>query len=129
MEYFRPEEFNHPDLIDHRVVEMLEAMRRQVPGVIITINSDVRIGDPKEHGRGRAVDFVIRDARTKKALPIVKQFLLMVRFFWTGIGIYPSWNEPGVHGDLRPRTMSGKRALWWRDEAGKYRALDEFFLL
>lgn len=40
-----------------------------------------------------------------------------MQFTFTGIGLYPCWNNPGVHLDVRPLADNDKkRKLWYRHE-------------
>lgn len=71
-----------------------------------------------------AVDFYI------EGMTLVDQWLFAERFPWAGIGIYPYWEHPGLHCDLRglgtEHPHLGKR--WWRDKLGTYRAFDKKML-
>lgn len=125
--HFKPSEFDYPHLVDVDTLLQLEAMRTGEKRIIVTINSDYREDDTGQHGWGKALDLVIKDAKTKEPLPLVRQFLIAIRYVgWTGVGIYPGWTVPGVHVDTRPKTRFGRRALWWRKD-GVYRKIDEFF--
>lgn len=42
---------------------------------------------------------------------------------WTGVGVYPFWNRPGFHLDLRPHRHPSHRSHWLRDERGAYRPM------
>lgn len=60
-------------------------------------------------------------------MSLLEQWLLAERFPWSGIGLYPYWQSPGLHLDLKSRNgLEGGR--WWRDLAGKYQPLDKRFL-
>lgn len=120
LRHFKPEEFKYPDSVDDQTLLLLDHMRDHERGIYITINSDYRPGDPKWHGKGKALDIVIWDVETRKPLPLIQQFLIASRYMWTGIGVYPFWNTPGIHVDTRPMAVSGWKALWWRDKDGNY---------
>ena len=118
---FTPSEFKHPDKIDTMTLLTLYRMRKLEGGrrnIIITINEDyAETGheDKSLHGLDgicRALDFVIRYAATRRPLPIMDQFFIALRYGWKGLGFYPYWNTPGLHGDTRDVT---RRALWWRE--------------
>lgn len=127
IKHFEPYEFDYPHLMDADTLLQLEAMRKTEKGIYITINSDYREDDDGWHGWGKAIDLVIWDERTDEPLPVVKQFLVALRYVgWTGIGFYPDWNIPGVHVDTRPKTRFERRAFWYR-ENGVYRNINEFF--
>lgn len=129
LKHFKASEFEHPDEIDITLLAMLDGMRDEEgprEGIIITVNSDYRPGDVGWHGRGKALDIVIRNSITGDPLPVFKQFLIASRYLFGGIGFYPFWNSPGIHIDNRPRTLYKPTAVWWRDQNGAYRGLWEW---
>lgn len=73
----------------------------------------------KYHPLGMAVDFHV------EGMSVVDQFIALSRFDgFNGIGIYPHWNNPGLHGDIRPKTDNfDPDARWIRDKKGNYLAL------
>lgn len=73
------------------------------------------------HYIGRAVDTYC------KAMPLWDFFLAASRFKFTGIGVYPYWNTPGLHLELR-EDVSKPRKYWWRDNLGSYRAISIYDL-
>ena len=124
--YFTPDEFNYPDKIDTLALLTLYRMRKlegEKRDIIITINEDyAETGHATKsfHGRDgicRAFDFVIRSSKTYEPLPIMDQFFIAARYAWKGLGFYPYWNIPGLHGDTRDVT---RRVFWWRDQKGVY---------
>ena len=135
---FRPEEFTHPDDVDSYVLYTLQEMRTEAnrrrklrgkDGIIITINKpkgDYRPGDLKVHGKGLALDVVIRNCLTKQPLPVLEQFMIAVQHFWTGVGFYPFWNSPGIHVDMKPLTVWSRRRTWWRDGNDSYEAITSY---
>lgn len=120
LRHFVASEFKYPDLMDETTLKQLDSMRDTLNDMIITINSDYRPGSKGWHGRGKAVDCVIRYRDTRQPVPIVKQFIIASRFLWGGIGFYPYWKDPGLHLDTRPMFRFDRRALWWRDQHGTY---------
>lgn len=134
--HFSPDEFDYPDKMDPMTLQMLDSMR-DIEGhrrhIIITINCDyvprARGGHAPNsmHYWGKAIDCIIRDARSGRPLPVVEQFFMALRYHWTGIGFYPYWQDPGLHLDTRTSTRFLPRALWWRDADGKYRPIEEYF--
>lgn len=63
-----------------------------------------------------AVDFDVEPTMQYKTL--LKAFILLTRHpKIRGIGIYPYWNRPGFHVDLRPEVM---KSYWLRDRDGLY---------
>ena len=68
------------------------------------------------HPLGMAVDIhVVR-------MSLVDQLLLALKFPFNGVGVYPFWNNPGLHVDLRP--LIGYKRLWYRDRKGTYHNLN-----
>ena|SRR6266850_141312 len=65
-----------------------------------------------------------------EGLSLLDQWLFAERFPWNGIGLYPYWDHPGLHVDLRrlgrDHPHLGKR--WWRDAAGVYQPLNRDLL-
>ena len=122
VKYFKPSEFKHPDKLDPLLIYSLDALRTAA-GRPITINSDYREGDKGQHGAGRAVDVVIH------GLPVLDQFFIAEKTrLFAGIGIYPHWNTPGIHVDIRPLQPHEPGARWARDAAGNYVALNWEFV-
>lgn len=72
-----------------------------------------------QHYKGLAADLHI------VGLNAVDQFLLAEKSgLFTGIGIYPYWNNPGLHLDIR----DGAFKRWACNAAGVYTALNSKFL-
>jgi len=127
---FSPSEFEHPDMIDHLVLILLDDMVVQEtilqPGLRFIVHSDVRIGDDGDHGSGTGIDGHLEvDGRV---LPSGQQFLMAARYQWTAIGFYPYWNRPGIHVARRRLKVFERRKFWWRDGLGNYRGIEEYFL-
>jgi uncharacterized protein YcbK (DUF882 family) len=122
VKHFKPSEFTYPDQFDPLLIYSIDALR-DAAGRSIKINSDYRPGDPGQHGLGRAVDIVI------SGLHVVDQFLLAEKTrLFAGIGIYPHWNRPGIHVDIRTLQPHEPGARWARDIAGNYVALTWAFM-
>ena len=136
--HFEPSEYTHPDRMDSMAVQMMDAMRHEEDlyrrkagknGIIITLDETyaLRPKNPKsQHPKGKAQDAVIRDAVTREPLDVFEQFLIASRYFWTGIGFYPFWNNPGIHVDTRTLSIYQRRATWWRDKDGKYLNVEQY---
>jgi hypothetical protein len=83
-----------------------------------------------QHYLGLAVDITPQAALDRKMTveAWLNCYLTAERLRFTGIGLYPHWNRPGFHLDLRDESTlagnAGRGARWWRDDAGSYRALD-----
>lgn len=136
--HFKRSEYAHPDRMDLMAVYMMDGMRHEEDlrrrragknGIIITLGETyaLRPKNPdSQHPKGKAQDAVIRDAVTREPLDTFDQFLIASRYFWTGIGMYPFWNSPGIHVDTRPLTLYQRRSTWWRDEDGQYLAVEKY---
>ena len=57
LKYFKPEEFDYPEEMDENLLRLLDSAR-EIAGVGFFISSDYRLGDPRAHGKGFAVDIV-----------------------------------------------------------------------
>lgn len=119
----RSENWGDPDKINPLLVYSLDALR-EYAGKSIIINNAYRPDDKgSTHADGDAADIVI------VGLPVVDQFLLVERTrLFTGIGIYPYWNKPGLHVDVRTLQPNQHGARWARNEKGLYVALDWKFI-
>lgn len=115
-----------PDRVQSEVVYMMDEMRK-ASGRPITIHEawgpDGHV-EGSAHYQGWAVDFHF------VGWSLLDQWLFAERFPWEGIGLYPHWNRPGLHVDLRREAKEhrhlGRR--WWRDAKGVYRAVDRSLL-
>jgi len=120
----RIDQFNNFEKMELVIIDMLEHMLKfcSSMGLQHKINSDYRDDDTGQHGKGKAVDFVLY----KKVLGDfhwLYQFHIALRFDFTGIGVYPCWNTPGIHVDSRD--IKFPKALWWRDKDNAYRRMEE----
>ncbi len=124
VKYFKPAEFfGDHEKMDAMLIYSLDELRK-FAGRPIVINSAYRSGDPGTHGQGVAVDIAIL------GLPLLGQFLLAERTrLFSGIGLYPYWNRPGLHLDTRQLKRGQHGARWGRNAAGVYVALDAKFLV
>ena len=123
IKYFRANEFNQPDKMNWWLICMLDILRAYAKSPII-IHSSYREGDNGTHGRGEAVDLHI------VGMSVIDQFLLAEKTrLFCGIGVYPFWNNPGLHLDVRNLKGDEIGKRWGRNAAGIYVALDAKFLL
>lgn len=98
-------------VLDRYLVECLQLVR-DILGVPIHVHSGYRcvwhvetIRNPEsQHARGRAADW---HAEGKTLRAIYQAALQVPGFEQGGIGQYPTWNNPGLHTDVR-----GYRARW-----------------
>ena len=111
------ENWGNSKLIMSDLVKALVKLRKYVgKSILIHCGTQGTHCKGSFHGLGMAVDLHI------SGMNIIDQFIAASRFpEFTGIGIYPNWNNPGLHLDIRQTSF---RALWWRDSEGKYQEVD-----
>lgn len=121
IKHFSPNEnWGNPDKVNPYLVIALDALRDSVGKPIIIHCAYSTDGHAKDsmHYNGKAVDIHI------VGLNVVDQFLAAERIgLFNGIGVYPFWNSPGLHLDIR--TQPGR---WGRNAAGVYVALNSKFI-
>ena len=125
--HYKREEWKYdPDKVDARLVQLVDEFTEYVKaeygkkafGVIhVAWEADGHTAD-SQHYAGLAVDLHFA------GVSLLDQFLAATRFPFTGIGVYPYWNNPGLHLDCRVLTDTNMGARWWRDRDGQYKALD-----
>lgn len=103
---FKDSEFNGVDRMNPILLQKVDAVRDFFNCSVIILSS-FREGDLKQHGKGNALDIMI-----KTNLHLFDQYLVLERFGFAGLGIYPHWkfnkNDPkeetkgGFHIDERP---------------------------
>ncbi|MDI3547905.1 MAG: Peptidase [Halanaerobiales bacterium] len=110
--------WGEPDKINPLLIYLLDQMRGFV-GSPFRINYGTQgVHSPNsQHYLGNAVDGYF------PGLSIKEQFLIAIRFPFTGIGVYPYWNNPGLHLDVRQIHQEYK-AMWWRDSRGDYQPME-----
>lgn len=86
-------------------------------------NGGYRSGNKGYHPLKMAADIDI------EGLHVIDQYLIAERFdAFNGIGVYPLWNSPGLHVDVRPKSKTAFDSRWGCFESGNYVKLDyEFF--
>lgn len=118
--YFDPEEFVNWQEMHVPFLQALDILREYV-GSPIRIHESNPVPNSAHkpdsaHFIGRAVDCSCQN------LPLWDFFLAATRVLqFTGIGVYPHWNSPGLHLELRDDATL--RKYWWRDESGIYRGI------
>ena len=101
----------------------LQGMRDYV-GRKINIHSGYRPGSTGYHPLKMAADIDI------EGLHVIDQYLIAERFdAFNGIGVYPNWDSPGIHVDVRlHKERKSFDARWGCFEPGEYVSLNyEFF--
>ena len=117
IKHFKPSEFDHPNKMNPYLIRRLDQFREMI-GKPIIIHSDYRPGDSGQHGLGNAVDIHV------KGMNVVDQYLLAEKTgLFNGIGVYPNWNNPGLHLDVR----KGSPARWGCWQVPIYVPLDYSF--
>lgn len=94
--YLKPSDFKNPDMMDVSIVRALDRFIGMV-GSKPTVISDYRPGDPRQHGKGRAVDVVFYGLDPAYVIATAQASKL-----FKGIGLYQ--NEVGAesyHFDTR----------------------------
>lgn len=111
-----------PSKINGWLLKCLDTFRARLDTPII-VTSGFRNGDPKEHGKGLAVDIVVPDFKGH----LLDLFLEAERFPFGGIGLYRDWvykgnRIGGLHVDMRPLGSQDMAARWFciRDGAEKF---------
>lgn len=118
IKHFKKSEFNFPEELSEKLIENLDKFRDFVDKPII-VHSDYRPNDRGQHGLGLAVDIHIKN------MHVIDQFLCAEKSgLFVGIGVYPNWNSPGLHLDIR----QGKPARWGCWTTNHYVPLDMPFI-
>lgn len=118
---FKPSEFKYPNKMNPYLIRRLDQFR-EITGRPVIIHSDYRPNDNGQHGSGDAVDIHVKGMNLLDAYLIAEKCGL-----FSGIGVYPHWNNAGLHLDIR----SGSQARWgcWsKSEPNIYVPLDSAFI-
>ena len=120
LRYFKKKEFEDPDKIDYELLMLLDKFRAWVRKPInIHCAYEKRDNPSSQHNYGRAVDCHI------VGLSLFDQMMAALKFCdWTGVGVYPDWNSPGLHLDIRNIKPPKKKKTWMKKN-GSYIALSE----
>lgn len=122
IKYFKPcENWGDPDKILPEAMKTLDEFREFVGKPIIIHCAYDKCGHTcnSQHYLGRAFDFHIKGMNWRD------QYYAAVKFGkWTGIGVYPDWNNPGLHCDIRV-LGKGKTFAKWTRWKGQYIGADE----
>jgi len=122
--YFHPQEaWGNPEKIDYWLVVELEGLRKFIgKPIIIHCGTQGKHTPNSYHYAGLAVDC------HTEGISLLEFYLASERFNFGGIGIYPWWNNPGLHLDIRPVWPGKPRSRWGCIERGKYIPFDKDFL-
>ena len=113
LEYFhRRENWGDPEKMNPNLMFMLDRFRRELPkGLWIKVHcgfDTMGHSENSQHYLGNAVDFHVVGCHILEAESHLHKFLKSNDLFdYVGLGIYPDWNNPGFHIDVR-----GKYARW-----------------
>ena len=124
IKWFSPQEaFGDPDKMSFDLLKRLDALREFCGNPIIIHYAYATGGhsENSQHYLGNAADLHI------EGTTLINQYLLSERFNFGGLGIYPEWNDPGLHCDVRRK---GKEEPYnrWAKVNGKYVFLNETVL-
>jgi len=115
--YFtKDEKWGDPLKMNLHLLLMLDALRGHTGAPFIIHCGFESSGHAAEsqHYLGRAVDF------HATGISLADLFTYSMKFDFRGVGIYPGWNNPGLHLDVRRGGSYIPKVCWWRDEAGEY---------
>lgn len=117
------ENWGDPKKMSFDLLKKLDALREFCGNMIIIHCGYDTTGhsENSQHYLGRAADFHIA------GVSLVNQYLLAERFNFGGVGIYPNWNNPGLHCDVRDKLTEEPYNRWAKVE-GKYISLNETVL-
>ena len=124
IKYFSPKEnWGDPEQMSFELLRRLDGLREFCSHRIIIHCGYAIDGHTKnsQHYLGRATDFHII------GVTLINQYLLAERFNFGGIGIYPEWNNPGLHCDVRHKDSEKPQDRWVRIN-GRYTILTENIL-
>ena len=119
--YFKREEkWGDPGKVNPSLVYLVDEFRHFVgkPFILHCAYSKNGHSTTSQHYKGNALDghFV--------GISWFDQYLLAMKFGkFNGIGVYPDWNNPGLHLDVRP--LSGEAKHTWTRFKGEYMDVSE----
>jgi uncharacterized protein YcbK (DUF882 family) len=116
------EKWGDPDKMNPALLVLLDKLREIIgKPIIIHCGYDTDGHAPSsQHYVGNAVDFHIVGLPIEQAHEAMQGALHMLGLLdRVGLGIYPFWNSPGFHLDVR-----GEAARWGRLKNGTYVAYD-----
>ena len=104
--HFKPKEFKYPDYLEQKLIFAFDDLRDYVDRkFIVHCDFDFRKG---WHSEGFAIDGHFENMHP------FDQYEAACRFDdFNGIGFYLWWNNPGIHGDTRPRNKTEHDARWF----------------
>ena len=125
IKYFKSSEnFGDPSKMSYILLLTLDNLREFI-GVPIVIHCGYETDGHSEnsyHYKGMAVDC----HATK--IDLYDFYFAATRFSFHGIGIYPLWNNPGLHLDIRPVHRYEGRSFWECTGPGEYVPISSCFI-
>lgn len=122
IQYFNPNEaWGDPARMDYELLLLLDSLREYI-GKPIYIHCGYETEGHSEnsyHYKGKAVDCHIT------GISLTDFYIAATRFHFGGIGVYPIWNNPGLHLDTRPWGQGMPRSFWGAVRPKEYVALNE----
>lgn len=122
---FKPSEFSEPEKMSPKLLKLLDALRDYLGRpIVITSSTEGKHSKNSQHYLGKAVDIIVPNYRGS----LLSLYLLVERFNFTGIGLYPDWKYNGkriggLHLDVRDE-INEQGARWigklQRDGSQKY---------
>jgi uncharacterized protein YcbK (DUF882 family) len=122
LNHFKPgENWGDPARMDPGLMLELDRLRTYIGHPII-----IHCGFETRNGKGYHPEGLAVDCHVEILSPL-DFFLAAVRFNFSGFGIYPWWDKPGLHLDKRP-TGGKYRALWGSTGPRQYVELNARFI-
>lgn len=123
IKYFSPNEnWGNPNNMAYELLILLDNLREYLrKPIIIHCGYEDRQND-SYHCKGMAVDCHCPE------IALLDFYTEASRFPFQGIGVYPWWNNPGLHLDIRPEDNKGYRSLWGSTSNQIYVPLTSSFL-
>ena len=123
--YFKPnEKWGDVNKILPEAMKTLDDFRHFI-GKPIVIHCGYEPGghtSKSQHYLGRAFDLHIKGMNWRD------QFYAAIEFGkWSGVGVYPDWNSPGLHCDIRVQEKGTRIATWTRWKGEYIGANEEVF--
>lgn len=119
--WFKTDDFPYRDMSHPWIINVMDKIRDMIGPITINRAFDPRAMDGSQH---RMYPCYAVDFSAKSDLTLFEQFIEISRMTdITAIGVYPHWNTPGFHVDLR---VSTSRKYWYHD-GNQYRAITEYF--
>ena len=114
------EKWGDPMKVVKELVMRLQTMRSMCakPVILHTVYATSGHLEHSQHYLGRAADLHI------KGLPLSIQLYYAIRAGFHGIGVYPYWEHPGLHCDVRRLEDGYPNHMWLRNDKGLYHSVD-----